>query len=70
MLMTVYKITKKAIREAIKAGRPVGDHILMNTSLHGNEVKEGRWLTVCLDHPRRSVYANVWIEDCKIVKIK
>ena len=64
--------SKKAVKDAIKAGRPMSSNRLIETSMFGNEYKgDGTYTVVGPDPERnRKWFAQITIKDDKVIAIK
>lgn len=63
--------SKAALKLALKEGKEVyaGRH-LIETSVFGSEYKGAGTYCVCLDHPKRSKFANITVnDDGRVVKV-
>lgn len=65
--------SKKALKERIAdKSKPalVADEFFIETSFFGTELRPNGTFCVCLDHPKRSKFANVTVKDGLIVGVK
>jgi hypothetical protein len=65
--------SKKTLKEAIASGALLNrdaSRFFIETSLLGTEYRSNGILTVCMDHPKRSKFANVTVKDDRIIGVR
>jgi hypothetical protein len=67
MLATFRPWTKKALKELVARAKTEGKflpagRVLMETSMFGAEIKPNTMVAVCLNHPKRTTFAQVVLD--------